>query len=303
MNRDSRTLDRWSAALLALYPSAWRARYGAEMADIVGREGLTVWGVLDLLRGALDAHLHLPALLKGWSSMERLTRRKIVLVLFAAGLFAKSAMGLLETRDAVSFAASPARVAGQVTADLVWLAMALAGLACLAGAGLAAAGALRFMRDQHRYRALRYLALPPLAALVALGSGWGLGRLAQGHLELGLGRGLFVGWNVLVSLCGLLCVYAAWRLLGAVELPERLWRLLDRLAGLVIASLAVGAAALVAYLVALAGLDSSLLSAHDGLFATSLLPTLLAIVAGGLAAGALAIVASRQGQTGPRPSR
>ena len=131
--------------------------------------------------------------------MERLVRRKVVLVLFAAGLFAKSAMGLLETRDAVSFATSPARVAGQVTTDLVWLAMALAGLACLAGACLAAAGALRFMRDQHRYRALRYLMLPPLAALVALVSGWGLGRLAQGHLGLGLGRGLFVGWNVLVS--------------------------------------------------------------------------------------------------------
>ena len=96
---------------------------------------------------------------------------------------------------------------------------------------------------------------------------------------------------------------AAWRLLGAVELPDRLWRHLDRLAGIIVASLAVGTAALVAYLIALAGLDSSLLSAHEGLFATRLLPTLLVIVAGGIVACGLAIAASRQAETTADSSR
>jgi Rieske Fe-S protein len=45
-------------AILRLYPSAWRVRYGAEITDIVeeGRSGLRE--LVDLARGALDARLH-----------------------------------------------------------------------------------------------------------------------------------------------------------------------------------------------------------------------------------------------------
>ena len=154
------------------------------------------------------------------------------------------------------------------------------------------------MRAQHRYRALGYLVLPPLAALVALASGWGLGRLAQHHLDLTLGGTP----SSSAGTCWFHCAGCSASLRpgdfsGAVELPDRLWRHLDRLAGIVVASLAVGTAALVAYLIALAGLDSSLLSAHEGLFATPLLPTLLVIVAGGIVACGLAIAASRQAKT------
>src|SRR5262249_50289491 len=44
--------------LVHLYPSGWRRRYGAELRTVLEAEPPTVRGVLDVLRGALDAHLH-----------------------------------------------------------------------------------------------------------------------------------------------------------------------------------------------------------------------------------------------------
>lgn len=44
--------------LLALYPRAWRRRYGAEIAELLAQEPLNMRLVIDLVRGALDARLH-----------------------------------------------------------------------------------------------------------------------------------------------------------------------------------------------------------------------------------------------------
>lgn len=46
---------RW---LVALYPGPWRARYGAEMLALLEDRPPTARDALDLVRGALDAHLH-----------------------------------------------------------------------------------------------------------------------------------------------------------------------------------------------------------------------------------------------------
>lgn len=43
---------------VALYPRAWRARYGEELEAVLGEERLALRDRLDLVRGALDAHLH-----------------------------------------------------------------------------------------------------------------------------------------------------------------------------------------------------------------------------------------------------
>lgn len=44
--------------LLRLYPADWRARYGDEFLELLARERRTPGKVLDVLLGALDAHLH-----------------------------------------------------------------------------------------------------------------------------------------------------------------------------------------------------------------------------------------------------
>jgi hypothetical protein len=46
--------------LLILYPRAWRARYGEEMSDLLAARPQRRSDAVDLVRGALDAHLHPP---------------------------------------------------------------------------------------------------------------------------------------------------------------------------------------------------------------------------------------------------
>jgi hypothetical protein len=46
------------AGLIALYPRPWQRRYGDELASVLEAGGLSARDRLDLLRGAVDAHLH-----------------------------------------------------------------------------------------------------------------------------------------------------------------------------------------------------------------------------------------------------
>jgi hypothetical protein len=54
----SRSTRPAGAALIALYPAAWQRRYGDELFAHLEAGGLSPRDRLDLLRGALDAHLH-----------------------------------------------------------------------------------------------------------------------------------------------------------------------------------------------------------------------------------------------------
>lgn len=68
-----------AAWLLALYPRRWRERYGAEMASLLSDERLTATLLLDVLRGAFDAHRHpelvAPLLATAGGGMVRLPPR------------------------------------------------------------------------------------------------------------------------------------------------------------------------------------------------------------------------------------
>jgi len=44
--------------LVRLYPARWRRRYGAEFETVLASQAPSLWQILDVLRGALDAHLH-----------------------------------------------------------------------------------------------------------------------------------------------------------------------------------------------------------------------------------------------------
>jgi hypothetical protein len=46
------------ARIAALYPRAWRERYGEELADLLGSGSFGLRDRVDLVRGAVDAHLH-----------------------------------------------------------------------------------------------------------------------------------------------------------------------------------------------------------------------------------------------------
>jgi hypothetical protein len=44
--------------LVRLYPRSWRDRYEAELLDLLAQRSPSVRDRLDLVRGALDAHIH-----------------------------------------------------------------------------------------------------------------------------------------------------------------------------------------------------------------------------------------------------
>jgi hypothetical protein len=50
-----------SSTFVGLYPRAWRERYGEELEAILDESAVGLRLRLDLLRGAIDAHLHPPA--------------------------------------------------------------------------------------------------------------------------------------------------------------------------------------------------------------------------------------------------
>jgi hypothetical protein len=50
-----------NSLLVRCYPAKWRARYGAEFAALLDEHPLGLLGVIDVLRGALDAQLRLRA--------------------------------------------------------------------------------------------------------------------------------------------------------------------------------------------------------------------------------------------------
>jgi len=49
---------RIARLLLRLYPRQWRTRYHEEITTLVIESPLTLWALLDLARGVVDAHLH-----------------------------------------------------------------------------------------------------------------------------------------------------------------------------------------------------------------------------------------------------
>lgn len=73
--------------LVRLYPEAWRARYGEEYAALLVAQPRSLLVLLDVLRGALDAHWHASWLGGGGMYMERRLRRCEVAFFCAFMLF------------------------------------------------------------------------------------------------------------------------------------------------------------------------------------------------------------------------
>jgi protein-S-isoprenylcysteine O-methyltransferase Ste14 len=125
--------------LLRLYPRAWRDRYGEELAALLEDRPAGPFDVIDLVLGALDAHLH-------WRNLDnRLEHRKgIPMSLRLSGLAAIVGGGLWTTFFViVSFAYSG------LDLDLVWFPVVLsAGVLLLAA--LAGLSAFQF-RDHPRW--------------------------------------------------------------------------------------------------------------------------------------------------------
>lgn len=80
--------------LIALYPRRWRERYGAELDEFLARRRPSLNVAIDLLRGAIDAHLHPELVAHRWfSAITGTTSADDLVFVPKAGFRSKHAVG------------------------------------------------------------------------------------------------------------------------------------------------------------------------------------------------------------------
>jgi hypothetical protein len=280
--------------LLALYPFAWRERYGEEMSALLADSPPSLAATLDLARGAVRAHLH-P--LAGTQRAER-ARSCVVGVLGCFIAFCFLGAGFAKTTENFDYAGHRHPVLG-ATHNVVWVAALVAGGALLLAAAPLLLATLAEARRTRSVALAKLIAIPPLAVAALIAS---LGLLViwldAGHRHhVGV-----VGWLLFV-LCQLAAIgsgYACWvsprAILRRVEMPRHAYELSLPALGVVAISMAVITLATGLYLICVV-LDASRLGASaNGPGQLIDVTTSIAILLAGMVfLSAAALVSARRG--------
>lgn len=164
--REQQRLTPWAQRLLQLYPRAWRERYGDEVAAVLAAHHVTPWTLLDIVLGALDAHLHGDLLPGRLTSMAHRIRSSEIAIFCAFVLFCVAWLPLRLVRDPLPIweAAVTAHPALLTTLTILDLASVIATLAILVGGLPLLASALAQSIAARRWRLLALFAVPLIAA-------------------------------------------------------------------------------------------------------------------------------------------
>src|SRR5689334_16463793 len=157
--------QRWTLRLLRLYPRAWRDRYGDEVASVLSEHRVTYWTALDLVLGALDAHLHGDLLPRRLVSMAHRMRSSEITIFCAFVLFCIAWLPLSLVRDPLpiwqdALAAHPELL---IALTLLGIAALIATLAILVGGVPLVVSALAQSITARRWWLLALFAVPILA--------------------------------------------------------------------------------------------------------------------------------------------
>jgi hypothetical protein len=94
-----RRVPRAAHALLLLYPRAWRDRYRGEVRELLAQHRVSTRTLLDLLFGAIDAHLHPGLFPRGELTVTHRIRTSQLVVSCAVVLYASALISLQQIRD------------------------------------------------------------------------------------------------------------------------------------------------------------------------------------------------------------
>jgi hypothetical protein len=185
-------------AVLRLYPEAWRARYGLEVRALIEQSEVSPSKILDLVRGALDAHLH-PTV---QPAPVRQLRGSVVATIYCGFAFVLVGAGFAKATEDVPFRgaeASHGLLGGARTAVIV-LALACGAVVAVVGTPIALSVVRQAWRGDAAVR--RALLLPAAAAGPYVAATAGLVVLANHlHGNGGLpGHLAFLGWIALTVL-------------------------------------------------------------------------------------------------------
>lgn len=291
---------RLARAALRLYPLAFQRRYGEEMAALLEQAPPRPLAVLDLLRGALAAHLRPPATAAAYVSPEDRVRASTSGVLTCWVIFAAAGFAFYKTTEDHPFSAAghahPLLAGAHVGVQVLAIA---ASAAVVAGALPLIAAALDRVRRQEG--GWRLLLGPVLPLLVFAGLTPWLVILAHAQpandtTGSTAAQVAFILWGLAGLGCGIACVVGCRSVLFATPVAGRRLRAALACATFVTFAMLVMAAGTAVYAVALA-VDASPLSAsaNGPLQAISTSASLIVQVIVMTLAGALALVATRRG--------
>ncbi len=126
--------------LLYLYPQAWRKRYGDEFQALLEQRDTRFFDIFDILRGALDAHLHPQITGAGtfserWEQLMAQRMRRSIILVFCAyiGFFLASMVFAILVNDSYFLSAIQANSGTNVIFDLLIAGSIIALLAILTG--------------------------------------------------------------------------------------------------------------------------------------------------------------------------
>lgn len=198
---------RLARLALGLYPLAFRRRYGQEMHALLDQAPLGVSTVLDLLRGALVAHLRPPAATAGVVGAADRVRASASGVLACWVVFAAAGFGFYKTTE--NFPGRVHRVLGAAHFSVQALGV-VGSVAVILGALPLIIAALARARREPSLRVV--VSVPALAVLLFAGLTGVIILLARSrHAQQpttvgGIG---FILWGVAGLACGAACVIAS----------------------------------------------------------------------------------------------
>ena len=203
--------------LLTLYPEAWRNRYGTEMSALLDETPPSVAATLDLVRGALAAHLR-P--LPGTAPANR-ARSTIAGVLGCFIVFCVFGSGFAKTTENYDHIEHVHPLLGSSHSLILAAAIVAVSALVLAAAPLARAS----LAHAHRTRdptLIKLIALPPAGIGMFAGS---VGLLAlwlnAHHHRAGVGGWLLLGLCALCAAAGALACWAAPRaIMRRIDIPR-----------------------------------------------------------------------------------
>jgi hypothetical protein len=289
---------RLAMLALVMYPLGFRRRYGAEMLALLDESPVGAATVLDLLRGAVVAHVRPPAAAGCVGSADRV-RASASGVLACWVAFAAAGFAFYNTTEDAPFttAGHAHPLLGDVHISIQVLAVVASGALILGALPLilTALGRARSDSGLRRHVYASGLAVGVFIALTAA-----LVVLSHGnhsrHPATAGGIG-FIAWGLAGLACAAVCVVAARRALFALPVPR--WRLITAFEGAALVSRAMAAmtVATALYAVALPIDAARLASSGNGpLQALTVSASLIVQVVVMAIAAALALATTRRGR-------
>lgn len=291
-------MNAWLAhQALGLYPLAYQRRYGDEMRALLEDQPPSAKTVVDLVKGALIAHLRPANASAGAVEPADRVRASASGVLLCWVFFAAAGFGFYKTTEDQPFS-----TAGQAHPLLGNAHLAVQALALIASAAvvlgalpLIASAVAQARRDPSRWRAV-VLPLVPVAVFVLLTAVVIAISHASGPNGSSAGPGIAVAWGIAGLACGTACVLACRAALFATPAqPARLRAALAAATIVTFAMVAIAAATAI-YAIVLSADASQLAGDSNGPFGLlSVSASLIVQVVVMVAAGALALTTTIRG--------